>query len=111
MIFEPDEHPLDFDPDEPTEPPTFTVLRDGRLVAYVWQRPAGGSIRRAGRGQGPIASLRCADIVCYVRTAEAELLALAEQSPRLGNLRFKLSLEGYDVVRGRAQPTLHVRRF
>lgn len=105
------DHPLDFDPDEPREPPTFSVLRAGRLIAYVWQRQAAGSIRRAGRGQEPLAAVPWADVVCFDAGTEPQILELAAASPRLATFRFKLGLEGYEIVRGGVAPHHRMRRF
>lgn len=91
--------------------PDFSVLRDQRLVAYLW-RAEGGSLRRAGgTSRPPLCGVPCAEISCFVATEEALLTRVATACADFDVLLFRLGLEGFEVVAGRYEPHARLRRF
>ena len=93
-------------------PPAHSLLKDGRLVAYVW--PAtGGSLRRAGeKGQEEkLGEVPFAEIRTFSPEHEAPLMALVGKARDLDAFLFKVGMEEYQILNGPTSPSLRVRRF
>lgn len=91
--------------------PDFSVLKQHRLVAYLW-RATTGALRRAGASaREPLCAIGYAEIVCFAKVDEPALTGVAQAAPDFDALLFGLGLEGYEVVAGRVEPHARVRRF
>lgn len=95
----------------PEGTPHFTLLKDGMLVAKIWQAP--GQLRRAGaRGASPLCELSFADIEIFDAKSEAVLVQLAQSAKDIDALLFKLKLEEFTVAEGEVRlGGSGVRRF
>ncbi len=97
------------DEEELVEPvsPVYSVVKDGRLVAYARREvpEGGGAIQRASAKE-PMMLLRIAYGVvdCFDKNASPTIVAKAEGVDSLDALLFELKLEGFDVHEGEIKP-------
>jgi len=95
---------------DPRPLPDHSVLREGRLVAYLWQRE-GGVLARPGAGGEPLCEIPWADVLCFDPRAEAVLKTMLAKARSYDAFVFELGMEGFDLEEGQAQPHARVRRF
>jgi hypothetical protein len=93
------------------EAPHYSVVARDRLVAYVWVRPAGGQLRRAGNAGMVICDVPWAEVHVLDRMHEKLLVGLVPDSKELDAWLFKLQLEGLRVENGKVQPAYFMRSF
>jgi len=94
--------------------PTHSVLRDGRLVAFIWahpdtDRPEGGL--RVGRHGRSLIEVPFAEIELLDLKQSSLLLAVLPDCKGIDTLTFRLGLEDCDVRHGAAEPHAGLRRF
>jgi len=87
-----------------------SVLREGRLVAYVWLTHE-GRLWRAGSAPRDLGGIGYVDVLCFERAAEATLAELAALARDWDGLAFKLGIEGFVVEPGAVTPAVGGRRF
>ena len=92
------------------EEPDYSVLFDGRLVAYVW-RTEGGTFRRAGKQERVVCELPFAEIHSFQPSKHELLQALVQKSKSLDAFLYKLGMEGFRVLEGISRPDATVRKF
>jgi hypothetical protein len=90
--------------------PDYSVMRDGRLVAQIFAG-APGAVHCTGAKGRSLGELAYADILVFVNSCAAELLALANRGTDLDTLLFELGLEGFSYRPGAVLPTAALRRL
>ena len=92
-------------------PPDYSVLDSHRLVAYVWRRPDGGELRRAGARNESLGAIPFAEVAVFEAKRIELLRETASRSADLDTYLFKLRLEELSVVEGAVEPGSSLRRF
>ncbi|MEZ0311130.1 MAG: hypothetical protein ACAI38_05125 [Myxococcota bacterium] len=88
-------------------PPVYSVVKDGRLVAYARRAlPEGGGAVRRASGKEPriLHAIAYGVVDCFDSKAAPTIVAKAQEVETLDALLFELKLEGFDVHEGEAKP-------
>lgn len=85
-------------------PADFSVFLANRLVAYLWEKKLPFEMANS-------LVFSFGTIQFFSQLEQPILQKLAEQSHDLDTFKFKLQLEGFQVLEGQTQPTGHHRRF
>lgn len=98
--------------DEPESlgPPSHSVVREGRLVAYIWAGDPGDFRQSGGLGRS-LCPVSFGQVRSFYRPDQALIGNLIGQSETLPRFLFKLGMEGYEVREGRFSPEHSLRRF
>jgi hypothetical protein len=88
-------------------PPVYSVVKDGRLVAYARRAvpEGGGAVRRASAKEPRVLHAIAYGVVdCFDSKAAPTIAAKAQAVETLDALLFELKLEGFDVHEGEVKP-------
>ena len=92
---------------EPPLPPVYSVVKDGRLVAYARRAvpEGGGAIQRASAKVPTVLLAIAYGVVdCFDKSSSSTIVAKAQEVENLDALLFELKLEGFDVHEGEIKP-------
>lgn len=92
---------------EPPLPPVYSVVKDGRLVAYAKRAvpEGGGAIRRASAKEPTVLLAIAYGVVdCFDKGSAPTIVAKGQEVDNLDALLFELKLEGFDVHEGEIKP-------
>lgn len=93
---------------KPELPPVYSVMKDGRLVAYARRAvPEGGGVIRRASAKIPavLATVPYGVVDCFDGPAAQLIVARAKDVETLDALLFELKLEGFDVREGELRPS------
>jgi len=90
-------------------PADYSVLLDGRLVAYIWECTDGAL--RIGADAAAVCALDYADIVAFDRDKGEIIEEIAGKRKDIEALLVSLGVEGFDIRPTEVHPNAHLRRF